>query len=139
MIALADFVQLMEAFLDRSLSPSVFVDRFFALRDTLVQAQDDAIQRNPQVSASLQDLRSMHLMGTISSADYLHHIQAEYERLEGLPLHPRSAAAAVIDQLFVEADAYREPSEGEEEAPALTENDLRDAVAYALRQLRTAE
>lgn len=133
MIALADFTGIMASFLDQSLDASAFITRYIALRNEVVEEQNRAIRRNPSVSAELNTLHQLQGQGAISSDDYLHAVQAQYTHLQGLSLPPGSPADAILQQLFVEIDAYGQfPADGQ----LFNEQDLREAVFDALRQLQ---
>jgi hypothetical protein len=133
MIAPGDFLALMTALLGRSLDAQAFVERFIALRNELVREQNLAISHNPQVSDRLDELGRLHGAGAMSSDEYLRAVEAQYAQLEELPLPPGSPADAIVQQLFVELDAYgQSPGIG----PLFDEQDLRDAVAVALHELQ---
>ena len=102
----AEILRLMSRFLGNSVSAREFADRYSTRWKELVAKQDEAVARHPTVGENLMRLRKNHRSGGITTEQYLEGVQRQYELLEGLELSPASEASDILDNLFVQSDAY---------------------------------
>jgi hypothetical protein len=75
--------------------------------------------------------------GAISAAQYSDLVRQQYALLDGVRLRPDSPQAQALDQLYVEADAYRDEPETQAE-PSISADELHASVRRALEVLETA-
>jgi hypothetical protein len=124
----------MTAFLEGNMSASDFVTRYMARWKTIRTEQYQAIARHPTAQADLYSLQARHGSGELSNERYLRGAQEIYQSIEPVSVPVGSAQSAVLDDLFVSADAYRENVD-DADSVHVVEDELRDEVAQALATL----
>lgn len=134
MTDLNQFLDLLTAFQTGKLAAPAFTDRYMTLWKQLTQEHDQALERQPAVSQTLKELRAMLDNGEMTSDRYFQRAQEQYALLRDVSIRPASKAAAILDDLFVKVDAYRE-DEDEADSPYLNADGLHEAVVKALKDL----
>jgi hypothetical protein len=137
MDGLRDIHALLRAFDNSALSAAQLVERYMALWRELVDEQDTAIAAHPAIGDALNDLRQRLSDGAISAAQYADLVRQQYALLDGVRLRPDSPEAQALDQLYVEADAFRDEPETQAE-PSISADELHASVRRALEVLETA-
>jgi hypothetical protein len=128
------FHDLLTAFQTGKLTAPAFSKRYTKLWEKMTQEQDQAIKRQPAVSHILKELREMLENGEITSERYFQRAHEQYALLQDISIHPGSPAAVILDDLFVQVDAYRE-DEDEAVSPYINADELHKIVAEALQKL----
>jgi hypothetical protein len=137
MDGLRDIHAVLRAFDDGALSAAQLVQRYMALWRELVDEQDAAIAAHPEIGDALNDLRQRLSDGDISAAQYTELVRQQYALLDGVRLRPGSPQAQALDQVYVEADAYRDES-GTQSEPSISADELHVSVRRTLEVLETA-
>jgi hypothetical protein len=136
MTDLRDMLKLMADFQADKLSATTFSERYTRLWKKLINEQDEAIERQPAVSRTLQELRDMNHNGEITPDRYAQRVQEQYALLQGVSIAPGSKVSEILDHVFVTVDAYRDDTDDTSDFYK-TAHDLHETVYEALKNLKT--
>jgi len=135
MTELRDMLKLMADFQADKLSATAFSERYTRLWKKLIQEQDKAIERQPAVSQTLQELREMNQNGEITPDRYAQRVQEQYALLQDISIAPGSKVSEILDHVFVIVDAYRDDTD-DMSSSYKTAHDLHETVYEALKDLK---
>lgn len=131
---LREVVDVMTAYRDAQITPDEFIERFSALHYAMMREQDAAIAAHPVVAPKLAELREQLRYDEVTTDGYLEKVRALYDMLPPMKLRPGSREAVILDHVFVEADAYRDEID-EDDDQFITADELREVVRQALDDL----
>ena len=137
---LSQIAAVMRDFADGSIGADDFVTRYAPLWRRLRDAQYEAMDRTPGMSARLALLRDQLVSGRLTERQFRAAVEHEYARLEADVLRPGGPADEALGHVFSECDAYGSPElEPDDHVDfAARERELRAEVKQALEVVRRA-